>query len=44
VISLGTPPGTNIEKQNPRWMRAGDVGSCIVEGIGEQRHNIVAQP
>jgi 2-keto-4-pentenoate hydratase/2-oxohepta-3-ene-1,7-dioic acid hydratase in catechol pathway len=25
-------------------MRAGDVGVCVVEGIGEQRHNIVAQP
>ncbi len=43
MLSLGSPSGTNIERQNPRWMRAGDVGVCVVEGIGEQRHNIVAQ-
>lgn len=43
MLSLGSPAGTNIERANPRWMRAGDVGTCIVEGIGEQRHNIVAQ-
>jgi 2-keto-4-pentenoate hydratase/2-oxohepta-3-ene-1,7-dioic acid hydratase in catechol pathway len=43
MISMGTPPGTNIEKQNPRWMKPGDVGVCTVEGIGEQHHHIVAQ-
>jgi len=44
VLSLGTPSGTNIDVQNaPRWMKAGDVGVCIIEGVGEQRHNIVAQ-
>lgn len=43
LISMGTPPGTNIERQNPRWMKAGDVGLCVVEGVGEQRHKIVAQ-
>ena len=44
LIALGSPAGTNIERENPRWMRAGDVGVCVIEGIGEQRHNIVAQP
>ena len=43
LISMGTPPGTNIERQNPRWMKAGDVGVCVVEGVGEQRHKIVDQ-
>jgi 2,4-diketo-3-deoxy-L-fuconate hydrolase len=43
LISLGSPSGTNIERENPRWMQPGDVGVCVVEGIGEQRHNIVAQ-
>jgi 2-keto-4-pentenoate hydratase/2-oxohepta-3-ene-1,7-dioic acid hydratase in catechol pathway len=42
-IALGSPAGTNIEREHPRWMRAGDVGVCVVEGVGEQRHNIVAQ-
>jgi 2-keto-4-pentenoate hydratase/2-oxohepta-3-ene-1,7-dioic acid hydratase in catechol pathway len=44
MLSLGSPPGTNIERQNPRWMKAGDTGVCVVEGIGEQHHKIVAQP
>jgi 2-keto-4-pentenoate hydratase/2-oxohepta-3-ene-1,7-dioic acid hydratase in catechol pathway len=43
LIALGSPSGTNIEQQNPRWMKAGDVGVCVVEGVGEQRHRIVAQ-
>jgi len=42
-IALGSPSGTNIERDNPRWMRPGDVGVCVVEGVGEQRHRIVAQ-
>jgi 2-keto-4-pentenoate hydratase/2-oxohepta-3-ene-1,7-dioic acid hydratase in catechol pathway len=43
IISYGSPAGTNIERQNPRWMRAGDVGVCTIEGVGVQRHNIVDQ-
>ena len=43
MLSMGTPPGTNIEKSNPRWMRAGDMGVCVVEGVGEQHHRIVDQ-
>jgi 2-keto-4-pentenoate hydratase/2-oxohepta-3-ene-1,7-dioic acid hydratase in catechol pathway len=43
LIAAGSPAGTNIERNNPRWMKPGDVGVCIVEGVGEQRHNIVAQ-
>jgi len=43
MLSLGSPAGTNVERENPRWMKAGDVGVCIVEGVGEQRHRIVAQ-
>lgn len=41
IIAMGSPAGTNIERQNPRWMRAGDMGVCVVEGVGEQRHAIV---
>jgi 2-keto-4-pentenoate hydratase/2-oxohepta-3-ene-1,7-dioic acid hydratase in catechol pathway len=44
ILSMGTPAGTNIDTRNAqRWMKAGDVGVCVVEGVGEQRHNIVAQ-
>jgi 2-keto-4-pentenoate hydratase/2-oxohepta-3-ene-1,7-dioic acid hydratase in catechol pathway len=44
MLALGSPSGTNIERANPRWMKAGDVGACIIEGVGEQKHNIVAKP
>jgi 2-keto-4-pentenoate hydratase/2-oxohepta-3-ene-1,7-dioic acid hydratase in catechol pathway len=44
VLSLGTPSGSNIVVQgSPGWLRAGVVGVCVIEGVGEQRHNIVAQ-
>lgn len=44
MIALGSPAGTNIERANPDWIKAGDVGTCVIEGIGEQKHRFVAQP
>jgi 2,4-diketo-3-deoxy-L-fuconate hydrolase len=41
VISGGSPAGTNIERAQPRWMRAGDTAVCTIEGIGTQRHAVV---
>lgn len=43
MIALGSPSGTNIERANPTWIKAGDVGTCVIEGIGEQKHKFVAQ-
>jgi 2-keto-4-pentenoate hydratase/2-oxohepta-3-ene-1,7-dioic acid hydratase in catechol pathway len=42
VISGGSPAGTNIERAEPRWMRAGDTAVCTIEGIGTQTHSVVA--
>lgn len=42
VIAGGSPAGTNIERAEPRWMRAGDTAICTIEGIGTQRHSVVA--
>jgi 2,4-didehydro-3-deoxy-L-rhamnonate hydrolase len=42
VISGGSPAGTNIERAQPRWMRAGDTAVCTIEGIGTQTHAVVA--
>lgn len=42
IISGGSPAGTNIERAEPRWMRAGDTAVCTVEGIGTQTHSVVA--
>ncbi len=43
VIAGGSPAGTNIERAEPRWMRAGDTAVCAVEGVGTQRHAVVAE-
>jgi 2-keto-4-pentenoate hydratase/2-oxohepta-3-ene-1,7-dioic acid hydratase in catechol pathway len=42
LISGGSPAGTNIERAEPRWMRAGDTAVCTIEGIGTQTHPVVA--
>lgn len=42
IISGGSPAGTNIERAEPRWMRAGDTAVCTIEGIGQQKHSVVA--
>lgn len=42
LISGGSPAGTNIERAEPRWMRAGDTAVCTLEGIGTQKHAVVA--
>jgi 2-keto-4-pentenoate hydratase/2-oxohepta-3-ene-1,7-dioic acid hydratase in catechol pathway len=43
VIAGGSPAGTNIERAEPRWMRAGDTAQCSIEGIGTQIHPVVAE-
>ena len=42
LISGGSPAGTNIERAEPRWMRAGDTAVCTIEGVGSQKHAVVA--
>jgi 2,4-didehydro-3-deoxy-L-rhamnonate hydrolase len=42
LISGGSPAGTNIERSEPRWMRAGDTAVCTIEGLGAQHHQVVA--
>lgn len=44
IVSGGSPAGTNIERAEPRWMRAGDTAVCTIEGIGQQKHAVVAEP
>ena len=43
VISGGSPAGTNIERAEPRWMRAGDTAVCTIDGIGTQTHAVLAE-
>ena len=44
VISGGSPAGTNLERADPRWMRAGDTAKCEIEGIGALTNPVVAEP
>jgi 2-keto-4-pentenoate hydratase/2-oxohepta-3-ene-1,7-dioic acid hydratase in catechol pathway len=43
IISGGSPAGTNIERADPRWMRAGDTAKCAIDGVGTQIHKVVAE-
>jgi 2-keto-4-pentenoate hydratase/2-oxohepta-3-ene-1,7-dioic acid hydratase in catechol pathway len=43
LISNGTPSGTNIDRPDARWIRAGDKGVCTVEGVGAQHLSFVAE-
>lgn len=43
LIANGTPSGTNIDRPDARWIRAGDVGVCTVEGVGAQHLRFVAE-
>lgn len=42
VITTGTPPGVGLGMKPPRYLKAGDVVSLGIEGLGEQRQKIVA--
>jgi 2-keto-4-pentenoate hydratase/2-oxohepta-3-ene-1,7-dioic acid hydratase in catechol pathway len=47
VIATGTPPGVGMGvkkdgKPAPVFLRAGDVMSVGVEGLGEQKQHVVA--
>jgi 2-keto-4-pentenoate hydratase/2-oxohepta-3-ene-1,7-dioic acid hydratase in catechol pathway len=42
LISAGSPPGTNIERSQPRWMKAGDTVVCTIEGIGSLSNPVMA--
>jgi 2-keto-4-pentenoate hydratase/2-oxohepta-3-ene-1,7-dioic acid hydratase in catechol pathway len=42
IISTGTPPGVGHGKKPPVYLRAGQVVRLGVDGLGEQRQNVVA--
>jgi 2-keto-4-pentenoate hydratase/2-oxohepta-3-ene-1,7-dioic acid hydratase in catechol pathway len=42
VITTGTPPGVGLGmKPTPQYLKAGDVVTLGIEGLGEQRQKIV---
>jgi 2-keto-4-pentenoate hydratase/2-oxohepta-3-ene-1,7-dioic acid hydratase in catechol pathway len=44
VISTGTPPGVGMGKKPPQFLRAGDVVELGIEGLGQQRQEVIADP
>ena len=41
IITTGTPSGTAMEMENPKFLKAGDKLHLKVDGLGEQIHEIV---
>jgi 2-keto-4-pentenoate hydratase/2-oxohepta-3-ene-1,7-dioic acid hydratase in catechol pathway len=42
IISTGTPPGVGLGMKPPVYLKAGDVITLGIEGLGEQRQEVVA--
>ena len=42
VITTGTPPGVGLGMKPPRYLKAGDRMALGIEGLGEQRQQVVA--
>jgi len=41
VITTGTPPGVGMGMKPPRYLKKGDVMTLGIEGLGEQRQEVV---
>jgi len=45
IITTGTPPGVGMgKKPDPVWLMPGDVMNLGIQGLGEQRQEVVAYP
>ena len=42
IITTGTPPGVALGMKPPVWLKAGDVMTLKMEGLGEQAQKVVA--
>lgn len=42
IISTGTPPGVGDGMRPPRYLKPGDVVELGVQGLGQQRQNVIA--
>lgn len=42
VIATGTPPGVGMGMRPPQYLKAGDTVTLGIDGLGEQRQNVVA--
>lgn len=44
IISTGTPPGVGMGLKPPTYLKPGDVIELGIEGLGEQRQDVIADP
>ncbi len=44
IISTGTPPGVGMGMKPPRYLKPGDTVELGIEGLGEQRQDVIADP
>jgi len=42
IITTGTPPGVGLGMKPPRYLKKGDVMTLGIEGLGEQRQEVIA--
>ena len=42
VITTGTPPGVGLGMKPPQYLKAGDIVTLGIAGLGEQRQKVVA--
>jgi 2-keto-4-pentenoate hydratase/2-oxohepta-3-ene-1,7-dioic acid hydratase in catechol pathway len=42
VISTGTPPGVGLGMKPPRYLQAGEVVELGIQGLGDQRQDVIA--
>src|SRR5215471_15779358 len=41
VVTTGTPPGVALGMKPPAWLKAGDVMTLAIQGLGEQKQKVV---
>ncbi len=44
IISTGTPPGVGLGAKPPTYLKSGDVIELGIEGLGEQRQEVIPAP
>jgi 2,4-diketo-3-deoxy-L-fuconate hydrolase len=42
VVTTGTPPGVALGMKPPVWLKAGDVMTLGIQGLGAQKQKVVA--
>jgi acylpyruvate hydrolase len=43
VIATGTPGGVGHARKPPRYLSDGDVLETVIDGLGEQRNDVVVE-